>query len=422
MAAIVKCDSNLLVTQTNSSVISAIVHHLARFVLFPNVAVSVQAFTHLVLQLGPPKFSAPVVAASSADQEECHPYILKEINLSPLEIIPVITRLRVVYVEDIKAKLSFNDTEIGEIASNMSKTSGFFSFLYDQGLDNLTQSLLCGLFAIICILGLVGNGKTIYLLTHCIKRNSFTTFILNLSVADLGVLVSIIMTEIFAIVSVVRKRNYVVETFFLLFFDLFFFTYSASQFLLTAISLERCVAVLFPLWHRCHRPPYLPTLVSGLIWTLTFLLSAVHFILLQTGAFRSSPLFYQLIVNGLLCTPLMVVSTLTLLIHTTFKLQLSQRKLLTVILLALFCFLFLSLPMNVLYVIEYFGSFNPLLVTLGLGGATLNSSINPFLYFFVGKGKRGKEQPRASYKVALQRVFKEEPESSEEPQTAEENI
>ncbi|XP_070604763.1 mas-related G-protein coupled receptor member H-like [Erythrolamprus reginae] len=337
--------------------------------------------------------------------------------------------IRVVYVEHIKANISFNDTEIGEIASNMSKISGFFSFPYDQGHDNLTESPLCGLFAIICILGLVGNGTTIFLWTHCIKRNSFTAFILNLSVADFGVFASLVMVEIFA--RVVGKINDVVETFFfffflLLLFYLFFFTYSASHFLLMAISLEKCVAVLFPLWHRCHRPPYLPTLVSGLIWILSFLLSMVHFILLQTGAFGSSLLLYQLIVNGFLCMPLMVVSTVTLSIHRRFKLQLSQRRLITIVLLALLCFLFLSLPMNVLYVIQYFGSsFNilvPLLQTLGLGCATLNSSINPLLYFFVGRGKRGREEPRASYKFVLQRVSKEEQESSEEPQTAEENI
>ncbi|XP_070604775.1 proto-oncogene Mas-like [Erythrolamprus reginae] len=319
----------------------------------------------------------------------------------------------------IQVNISYDNTKI---APNMSKISGLFSSPYDQDFDNLTQSLLCGFFAIVCILGLVGNGMTIYLLTYCIKRNSFTTFILNLPVADCGVLASYVLAKIFATVLVVGKRNDVVKTFFLLFFELFLFTYSASQFLLTAISLERCVAVLFPLWHRCHHPPYLPTLVSGLIWTLTFLLSAVHFILLQTRAFRSSPLFYQLIVNGLLCTPLMVVSTVTLLIHTRFKLQLGQRKLLTVILLALLCFLLFSLPMNVFYAMEYFGSYNPLLMTIGTGCVTLSSSINPFLYFFVGSGKRGKEQPRATLKLALQRVFKDEQESSEEQQTTEENI
>ncbi|XP_070604766.1 mas-related G-protein coupled receptor member H-like [Erythrolamprus reginae] len=324
-------------------------------------------------------------------------------------------------IDLLQSNISYNNTKIGETAPNMLKISGISS-LYDQEFDILTQSLLSGLFAIICILGLVGNGMTIYLLTYCIKRNSFTTFILNLSIADFGVLASYIMALIFATVLFLGKRNNIVETFFLLCFELLVFTYSASQFLLTAISLDRCVAVLFPLCHRCHRPSYLPALVSGLIWTLTFLLSAVHFILLQTGAFGISPLLYQLIVNDLFCTPLMVVSTVTLLIHARFKLQLAQRKLLTVILLALLCFLFFSLPMNVFYAIQYFGTYNIVLLTIGTGCATLNSSINPLLYFFVGRGTRGKDQPRATMKLALQRVFKDEQEISEEQQTTEENI
>uniref|UniRef100_A0A2D4Q0L9 G-protein coupled receptors family 1 profile domain-containing protein n=1 Tax=Micrurus surinamensis TaxID=129470 RepID=A0A2D4Q0L9_MICSU len=316
----------------------------------------------------------------------------------------------------------FNDTKIVENASNMSKISKKLSSPYDQPFDNLTQNLLYGFFAIICILGLVGNGMTIYLLVYCIKRNPFTTFILNLSVADFGVLASLIMADIFVTVLTLGKRNDIVQTFFFLFFELFFFTYSTSQFLLTAISLDRCVAVLFPLWHRCHRPPYLPTLVCVLIWILSFLLSAVHFILHQTRAFGSSPLFYQLIVNGLLCTPLMIVSTVTLLIHMRSKLKLNQRKLLTALLLALLFFLLFSLPMDVFYVIEYFGSSNLLLMTIGIECATLNSSINPLLYFLVGRKKRGKDQLRASYKVALQRVFNDEQGSTEEQQTTEENI
>ncbi|XP_026578715.1 mas-related G-protein coupled receptor member H-like isoform X3 [Pseudonaja textilis] len=332
---------------------------------------------------------------------------------------------RMLYVTRSECRLvniRFNNTKIVEIASNMSKISEIFSSPYDQPFDNLTQNLLYGFFAMICILGLVGNGMTIYLLAFSIKRNSFTTFILNLSIADFGVLTSLMMADIFVTVSTLGERNDIVQTFFFLFFELFFFTYSASQFLLTAISLDRCVAVLFPLWHRCHRPPYLPILVCGLIWILSFLLSVVHFILHQTRAFGSSPLFYQLVVNGLLCTPLMVVSTVTLLIHMRSKLKLNQRKLLNALLLALLFFLLFSLPMDVFYVIEYFGSPNLLLMTIGIECATLNSSINPLLYFLVGRKKRGKDQPRASLKLALQRVFNEEQHSAEEQQSTEENI
>ncbi|XP_070604442.1 proto-oncogene Mas-like [Erythrolamprus reginae] len=297
----------------------------------------------------------------------------------------------------------FNATEI---VSNVSIITEFFP--YDHLFDNVTRNLLNGFIALICIFGLVGNGATIYLLAFSIKRNPFTTFILNLSIADFGVITSLVVSAIFVSVFTLSRRTYVVNAFFFLFFEFFSFTYSASQFLLTAISLDRCVAVLFPLWHRCHRPPYLSTLVCSLIWILSFLLSALHFILHQTRTYGSSPVLYQLIVNGFLCTPLMVVSTVVLWIHMRSKSQRNQRKLLTTILLALLFFLLLSLPMNVFYVIERFYSPNLLLMIFGIGCATLNSSINPLLYFLVGRKKGGKGQTRASYKVALQRVFKNE--------------
>uniref|UniRef100_A0A670Z029 G-protein coupled receptors family 1 profile domain-containing protein n=1 Tax=Pseudonaja textilis TaxID=8673 RepID=A0A670Z029_PSETE len=283
--------------------------------------------------------------------------------------------------------------------------------------NKLTRNLINGLIALICILGLVGNGKTIYLLAFSIKKNPFTTFILNLSIADFGVLTSIIMAAIVVAVSTLYAETYIVQTFFFLFFELFSFTYSASQFLLMAISLDRCVAVFFPLWHRCHRPQNLSTLVCSFIWIFSFLLSVLHYILYQTNSFGRSPVLYQLIVNGLLCTPLMVVSTVTLWIHMWSKSQHNQRKLLTTILLSLLFFLLLSLPIDVLYVVYYFGFHPAFLLTTGIGCATLNSSINPLLYFLVGRKKRGKDQPRASLKMALQRVFRDEQESSEGQQS-----
>ncbi|XP_029141731.1 proto-oncogene Mas-like [Protobothrops mucrosquamatus] len=311
--------------------------------------------------------------------------------------------------------------------------SGFYNVTpeYPDGCDSWTESFrttstlgyltrfINGFILIICILGLVGNGRTIYLLAYSIRRNSFTTFILNLSIADFGVLTSLMTVAIFVAILTLHEKT-IFLTFFL-FLELFFFTYSASQFLLMAISLERCVAVLFPLWHRRHHRPYLPSLVCGLIWILSFLLSAVHFILHLTRSSGSSPLLYQLIVNGLLCTPIMVVSTVTLWIHRRSKSQRNQRKLLTALLLALLCFLLFSLPMNVFYVAEYFGSCHPILLTIGMGCASLKSSINPLLYFLVGRRNRGKDQPRTSFKVALQRVFQDEQGSPAEQQTMKED-
>ncbi|XP_025033035.1 proto-oncogene Mas-like [Python bivittatus] len=292
---------------------------------------------------------------------------------------------------------------------------------YGQLFHNLTQNIITGFTIVSCILGLVGNGRMIYLLAYSVKRNSFTTYILNLSIADFGVLISLIVSFIFVAFSILFARAYLLDTFFFFFFELFFFTYSSSQFLLMAISLDRCVAVLFPLWHHCHRPPYLSAIVCGIIWTLSFLLTAVHFILHQTRSFGSSPLVYQLIVNGLLCMPLMVVSTVTLLFHVGSKAQCKQRKLLTAILLALLFFLLFSVPMNVVYVLEYLDPPHYILMTIGIGCAALNSSINPLLYFLVGRKQTGKDQPRASLRVALQRVFRDEQDKPEKQKTMEED-
>ncbi|XP_039202537.1 proto-oncogene Mas-like [Crotalus tigris] len=312
--------------------------------------------------------------------------------------------------------LDFENSGTEDVMNSLHEAFKNISVPYDTPFDNTTRNVISGFIAVICVLGLVGNGMTTYILVNSIKRNSFITFILNLSIADFGVLTSLIMATVFVVVSFLGKKTDIVNTISFLIFELFFFTYSASQFLLTAISLDRCVAVLFPLWHRCHRPPYLSTLVCGLIWILSFLLSAVHFILHQTSSSESSPLLFQLIVNGLLCTPIMIVSTVTLLIHMKSKSQCNQRKLLTTtILLALLCFLLFSLPMNVFYVIEYFCPHCLILMTIGIGCASLNSSINPLLYYLVGRKKKGKKQPRASYKVALQRVFKDEQANPEDP-------
>ncbi|KAM3840795.1 mas-related G-protein coupled receptor member D-like [Vipera latastei] len=309
--------------------------------------------------------------------------------------------------------LDFENSRSEDVVNSLHEAFNNISVPYNA--DNTTRNLINGF--IICVWGLAGNGMTIYILANAIKRNSFITFILNLSIADFGVLTSLIIAIIFVVVSLLGKKTDIVNTIPFLIFELFFFTYSASQFLLMAISLDRCVAVLFPLWHRCHRPPYLSTLVGGLIWILSFLLSAVHFLLHQTRSSGSSPFLYQLIVNGLFCTPLMIVSTVTLWIHMRSKSQHNQKKLLTTILLALLCFLLFSLPMNVFYVIEYFCPHRLILMTIGIGCASLNSSINPLLYYLVGRKKKGKDQARASFKVALQRVFRDEQANPEDQGT-----
>ncbi|KAJ6650493.1 hypothetical protein lerEdw1_007205 [Lerista edwardsae] len=257
-------------------------------------------------------------------------------------------------------------------------------------LSSLTGYIMNSFILIISLFGLLGNGAVIWLLGFRMKKNPFTTYILNLSVADFGVLLSLVIVALFQAAVDFDNGFDVVSLSFVSFFELFFFTFSTSQFLLVAISVDRCVAVLFPLWHRCHRPPYVSTLVCSLIWVISLVLSGIHFTQFLTKSLGASLFLYQLIVNALLCSPLMVLSTLTLFIKVCCKPDQHQRgKLVTAILLALLFFLLFAFPLNAFYAITYFSSApHHDLMASGLICACLNSSVNPLIYFLVGRRQK----------------------------------
>ncbi|XP_062987424.1 proto-oncogene Mas-like [Elgaria multicarinata webbii] len=270
----------------------------------------------------------------------------------------------------------------------------------------------------ICSFGLLGNGIVIWILGFHMKRNRFTTFILNLAVADFGVLLCLLIFSPIYILGIFtdvlwKLFNHLVLIFFNFFF---FFIYSTSQFLLAAISIERCVSVLFPIWHRCHRPTHLSTTVCALIWVISSLLFAIHFILRLTIWFNISyTLAYQCVANALLCLPLMAVSSLILFIKVCFKSQKNQRRrLLRTILLTLLLFLIFAFPLSAADFIYTFGiqsKLYGLLFDYSYMGAALNSSANPLIYFLVGR--KWNSQSRVDMKSILQRVFKEEEETTE---------
>ncbi|XP_015273020.1 PREDICTED: mas-related G-protein coupled receptor member H-like [Gekko japonicus] len=204
---------------------------------------------------------------------------------------------------------------------------------------------------VICILGAVGNGIVIWLLGFRIKRNPFSTYILNLAVADFGVLLTAIFFVVYSWVGFIHDTLIILFVFFFLFLS----TYSSSQFLLTAISIDRCVAVFFPLWHRCHRPPHLSTIVCALIWVLSFLFTAVTYTLLLLNLEGEKMAgCVQFIVNAVLCLPVMTIATVALFIKICLKARQHRRgKLLTIILLTLLFFLLFAFPLNVMFILYF---------------------------------------------------------------------
>nr|XP_006110403.1 mas-related G-protein coupled receptor member H-like [Pelodiscus sinensis] len=264
---------------------------------------------------------------------------------------------------------------------------------------------------LICLLGLVGNGIVIWFLGFRMKRNPFTVYILNLAVADFG----------FLLCSTVPAAKMVGDRYcdstgaevIIIFTVLCFWTYNTSLYLLTAISIHRCMSILYPIWYRCHRPQHLSTIVSALLWAFSFLLccsaAVVCLGLTQKSCFTS--LLFVFVLNILIFSPVMVLSSLILSMKVRWS---SQRrppgKLYVVILLTVLFFLLFTLPQSVVFFLPSHGIFldNWLFEVL----ACASSSINPVIYFLVGSYR--KRRHCGSLKLALQRVFEEQADSRED--------
>ncbi|KAJ6650311.1 hypothetical protein lerEdw1_013405 [Lerista edwardsae] len=304
----------------------------------------------------------------------------------------------------------------------ISKYTQDSNYCTDPGLfsqTNLGVFIMSILTFLICIFGVVVNGVVIWLLRSHINRNPFPIYIKNLSLADLGLLITVAASKIFWIVEKCRPFSSC-KLLLELFEDLFLFLYTTGQFLLTIISIDRCVSVFFPIWYRCHRPRRLTTAVSILTWIVSFALPGAQFSFTvdhyQEGFsnLNYSLVNIQRIVNALVCLPLMAISTLILLIKFSLKSQQPRRgKLLKAILLALLFFFLFAFPMNIIYYNTIF-TLNryPHLIEFGFLCTCLNSSINPVFYFLVGR--KGSNQTKGNVKAILEGVFKEEEEGADE--------
>ncbi|KAL7984030.1 hypothetical protein Chor_002600 [Crotalus horridus] len=263
-----------------------------------------------------------------------------------------------------------------------------------------------GITLTVCFVGLVGNGYIIWLLGFQMKRNSFTTFILNLAITDFGFLTSIVISFIFGFINLLRGILALIS------FSFSHMMYINAHFLMTAISIDRCMAVLFPIWHRCSRPKHLSPAVCVILWTSSFLLVGTVNIMVFTEVIVNDRLFtLHLLVTAMVCLPLITLSTVVLFIKMCLKSnQKNQGRLLLVILITLLSFLILAFPLSIIAMILKLSSSEAekklqYLILWSIVLSCLNSSINPVIYFLVGrkKGARSKE----SMKVLLQNVFKE---------------
>ncbi|XP_056377058.1 proto-oncogene Mas-like [Hyla sarda] len=251
---------------------------------------------------------------------------------------------------------------------------------------------------LLCLIGLVGNIIVLWDLCFKIKKNKCTTYSINLAVAYFVVLlfsVCILILNINTLNNI--NSDFEGKDSLYLFLEIFYDSALYSgMFILTAISVETCISVEFPVWHNCHRPKRLSIYVCVILWSIGWMESLSENLVCTSDAFVTPTpgcTAIQLITFALaivVCLPTMVTSSFILLIRIKkkFNHQVST-ELYAFIILTVIVFILSVIPFNFLWLLMYFHLIPTNIQTVAFFYASiyaivLNCTIMPFLYITAG--------------------------------------
>ncbi|XP_005380593.1 PREDICTED: mas-related G-protein coupled receptor member X1-like [Chinchilla lanigera] len=279
-----------------------------------------------------------------------------------------------------------------------------------------TQDFLIVIFALI---GLPGNAAVIWLLGIQRHKKPISVYILHLATSDFLFLCCLLTFYLWKLIDRFPYEYYIYIH------ALGMFFYVTSLLMLSAISTERCLAVLFPIWYRCHQPRHMSAVLCSLFWALSLLLTILlhisHCFLFQ---FVQLYMGMRLFIASLVVILFVVLcgSNLVLLVRMLCgSTRLPLTRLYVTIGLTVLVFLLCSLPLCIISawddVIHYkIGYFNfMVLENTGYLLSSVNSSANPIIYFFVGSFRQKQHQghQRWSLKVVLQKALEDGGEAGE---------
>ncbi|XP_009566800.2 C5a anaphylatoxin chemotactic receptor 1 [Cuculus canorus] len=318
-----------------------------------------------------------------------------------------------------------------------------YSYWEDYSLDDLAgyavpprYRAILALYALIFLLGLLGNGAVIWVTAFELRRTVNGVWFLNLSVADLLCCLALP----FLALPLARDHHWPLGAFACkLVPSLTILNMFASVFLLMAVSADRCALVTRPVWCQNHRTLPLVRGVCAAAWFLAGLLTLPSFIFrtVRSDIFSEKTtcvLDYTSVgrhqrltelvtaVTRFVCgflVPFLVITACygLLLARVHSKGFTRSRKAIKVILVVIISFFACWLPYHVVGLIlastQPHSSFfkgaleaDPIVA----GVAYINSCINPIIYVVMGQDF--KDKFRHSWRAVLRGVLSDDPTST----------
>ncbi|XP_028716931.1 mas-related G-protein coupled receptor member B4-like [Peromyscus leucopus] len=276
------------------------------------------------------------------------------------------------------------------------------------------------LSVIIGVVGLAGNAIVLWLLGFHVHRNAFLVYVFNLSGADFFYLC---FHTVFLL-----KETFLLFNISSFYFPLYFTNISAIPYLaglcmIAAISVERCLSVLWPVWYHCQRPNHMSSILCALNWAFSVLLSLLlwfgcssqlsgdGYSFCKTTAFIT--VGFVIVLSVVPCG-----FNLALLVRILCGSQkIPVTRLYVTIALTVLVFLLFGLPFAIYWILLIWNDKMPRVFSCKTYEITaflscVNSCANPIIYFLVGSIRTCRFQ-RQTLKILLQRAMQDTPEEED---------
>ncbi|KAM4015261.1 formyl peptide receptor 2-like [Anomaloglossus baeobatrachus] len=285
----------------------------------------------------------------------------------------------------------------------------YYDYYYYYYYDNLIHETTKTLYGIVFALGIIGNGLVIWIAGFRMKKTVSAVWFLHLAIADFLCCASLPLriTDWSVLYSNGLDIAYCIVNMFL-----FNINMTTSVLLLTAMSIDRWVSVMWPFWAKVHRTCNVVRISAAIIWGLSLIVAGLMYHIYRYGVsdlgewcrYNDDIIHYnkellhtmQLIRLFIMCVIpfLIIVTSYVTIFYKIRKSKRSQRSQRSsrIITAVISCFFICWFPYYIWPLIAwYYYVPLPLYHILNIiitPLAFLNSCMNPIIYVFMGPGFR----------------------------------